>query len=89
MRGNRHKKVSTYEGISEFALDFRYYDACVNINAYNIINADSWRKYRQSFVILNISYNGLNSKISGYKADKLHIGIDDYSDVMIDGVDFA
>ena len=86
---NRNKKVSAYDGISEFALSMVYYFQHVNIVAYDKIRPDGWRTKRQAMKILNISKDGLETRITSYRSYRLCIDTDRNSKMITDGVDFS
>lgn len=88
----RHKKVKTYDGISEFAISLSYRGEYIYIHAYNIIQVREnswWQPKRNSFVILAVGKDGLNMELSDYRAGKLHIERDYRGHICIDGVDFT
>ena len=90
MNRTRRKKVKTYSGISEFAMSCGSYRQgnYVYLYAYNILRPDSWRKQRTSSQIFNISIDGIDITMQGYRANRLNIDIDTYGRICRDGVDF-
>ena len=89
MKGSRHNKVTTYAGISEFALFYRYYLKAVDIIAYDIVRPNGWRQKRQSIDMINISKDGLHLRTSYYRQEHLCIDTDSHNNIVVDGVDFT
>jgi hypothetical protein len=92
MKRIRRKLVSTYDGVSEFALatksSYMGTSRYVYVYAYNILRPDSWQRMRQSVSIITISHEGLYIGLHLYEANRRNIDIDDHSQMVLDGVDF-
>jgi hypothetical protein len=92
MRGIKHKKVKTYDGVSEFAMTHYTpsYNHCtyISIMVYNIIKPSDWSRRRKSFVIVTFGNDGVNIGVSHYRSDRLGIDVDRSGNLVCDGVDW-
>jgi len=91
MRGIKHKKVKTYDGVSEFAMTHYSsynHNTYVSIVVYNIIKPSDWSQRRKSFTIITFGMDGVNIGVSHYRSDRLEIDVDRSGNLICDGVDW-
>jgi hypothetical protein len=88
-RRRRHRSVHTYSGISEFAL-MRSANS-IYIIAYDIVSHhDPWFSKRQSYKIINLSYDGIFVDMSAVIASILSIeltGRNHRGSIVMEGID--
>lgn len=91
MRGIKHKKVNTYDGVSEFAMTHYssyHHSTYISIMVYNIIKPSDWSQRRKSFAIITFGMDGVNISVSHYRSDRLGIDTDISGSLICDGVDW-
>lgn len=75
MKGKRHIKVSSFSGISEFALDSDRWYSRVYIIVYDKIGS-SWKSRRESFYLVTIDSDGCYLYIGNGDSDRLLVDVD-------------